>query len=368
MLKHETKSPRGILYVDDEDKSLKYFQKAYATKFEVFTAMSPAEGMEILRREAGKIVVVVSDQRMPETSGAQFLGAVREEFPRIIRILTTAYADLSSTISAVNVAYIYQYVVKPWDVDVLELVLERALDYSRILSERNELLAVKLSTLQRILCSDRVKWLLLHARVLPGPDRATFSRSLVSLIKALPENLNPVTATEDPAHRRFEIGGLIRDEFDNATRILDLLAAPSGASPVVLPAALVAGLGTDPGTTPALQRLLGAMLAGPGVTAESLSVEMETPADFRVSVRATSGRQALAVESRLFGLLTERESPELGVILLHTLQAFASAGATLRLAVGPDEFTFAPGAESDSAVEAIDALYEKFSAADISRL
>ncbi len=58
---------------------------------------------------------MISDQRLPEMLGAEVLGIVREEFPSIVRIITTAYSDLESAIQAVNKGYIYQYVVKPWE-------------------------------------------------------------------------------------------------------------------------------------------------------------------------------------------------------------------------------------------------------------
>src|SRR5882757_9521456 len=142
MLTHDSNPTCGILYIDDEEKALKYFRMAFSGKFKVFTASSGKEGIELLRREAKHIGIVLSDQRMPEMLGAEILGIVREEFPTIVRVLTTAYSDLESAIQAVNKGHIYQYVVKPWEIPDLGMVLQRAADYHQVLAERNELLAL----------------------------------------------------------------------------------------------------------------------------------------------------------------------------------------------------------------------------------
>lgn len=347
----------GVLYVDDEEKALKYFRMAFSEKFEIFTATSAAEGLEILVRESAKIGIVLSDQRMPTTVGAEFLGVVREQYPRIVRILTTAFSDLKSAIAAVNRGHIYQYVVKPWEIADLGMVLQRAADYHRVLSERDALLAVKLTTLQRILCSDRVKWLLLRARSLEVAERSAFLRALAALIKALPEDLDPVPAWDGAALRHFEIGALIRAEYANATRSLDQLAAFSSGGGAGIPESLSAPLAVHP--------LLDALLATPGVSADSLSVESNGAA---VRVRVSpNGAPPSALRSSLFGLLVERETSAPGVALLATLGHLARSGGSLVLTIGGEEFQFGPAA-SDSADEIIDSLYEKFAAADISRL
>ena len=107
-----------ILVVDDEPSiitSLRRLLKHYG--MEVFTANSGREGLELLERE--QIDVVVSDMKMPEMDGAQFLEKVFARWPEIKRILLTGYADISSTIAAVNRGKIWRYIAKPWDDDDL---------------------------------------------------------------------------------------------------------------------------------------------------------------------------------------------------------------------------------------------------------
>lgn len=85
---------KAILLVDDEVKALKYFAKALGGRFSVLSASSAREALEIM--EQREIGVIVTDQRMPESSGVELLGVVRDRFPHTARILTTAYSDRSS--------------------------------------------------------------------------------------------------------------------------------------------------------------------------------------------------------------------------------------------------------------------------------
>jgi len=146
----------AILYVDDEEKSLKYFTKAFGETFRVFTAPNAAEGYRLLVDHQDEIGVVMSDQRMPGEQGVQFLERSRRLQPRIIRILATAFADLDAAIAAVNAGAIYKYITKPWEVANLEATLKRGLEFFLLQIERDLLLREKLLNLHRILIADRV--------------------------------------------------------------------------------------------------------------------------------------------------------------------------------------------------------------------
>ena len=91
----------AILYVDDEDKSLKYFALAFADRFRILTAPNAAEGFALLQQHKDEIAVLMTDQRMPGEKGVQLLERSRHLNPRIIRILATAYSDLEAAIQAV---------------------------------------------------------------------------------------------------------------------------------------------------------------------------------------------------------------------------------------------------------------------------
>ena len=146
----------GILYVDDEEMSLKYFSRAFGTKFRVLIAANASEGYRLLEQHRNEIGLLMTDQRMPGEKGVQFLERARQLHPRAIRILTTAYSDLDVAIEAVNSGAIYKYVTKPWDIPQLEVTLQRALEFFIVQRERDLLLKEKLSALQRMMITDRV--------------------------------------------------------------------------------------------------------------------------------------------------------------------------------------------------------------------
>ncbi len=146
----------AILYVDDEEKSLKYFAKAFGGTFRIFTAQNAADGYQILADHQDEIGLIMSDQRMPGEQGVQFLERARKLQPRIIRLLATAFTDLDAAIAAVNNGAIYKYITKPWDIPNLEATLKRGLEFFMLQIERDLLLREKLSSLHRVLIADRI--------------------------------------------------------------------------------------------------------------------------------------------------------------------------------------------------------------------
>jgi two-component system probable response regulator PhcQ len=148
-----------VLYVDDEENSLDSLKIALDDTFDIITATGAAEGYRILQEQGSDIGVLMTDQRMPGESGTQFLEKARALHPGIMRILVTAYSDISAAIDAVNAGAIYKYVSKPWDVRDLEITLKRALEYFQLLRERDELLRDKLSVTYSMVIADRIMML-----------------------------------------------------------------------------------------------------------------------------------------------------------------------------------------------------------------
>jgi two-component system probable response regulator PhcQ len=145
-----------VLYVDDEEKSLKYFRQTFGDKFPILTAPNAEEGLRVLRENLDKTAVLLTDQRMPGEKGIQFLEKVRQMNPRILRILVTAYSDLETAIEAVNTGAIYKYVTKPWDIPQLENTLRRGIEFFIVQSERDQLLREKMSVLHNTMMTDRI--------------------------------------------------------------------------------------------------------------------------------------------------------------------------------------------------------------------
>lgn len=130
--------PGRVLVVDDEPSILSSLRRLLRkTGMEVFLANSGREGLELLEREP--IDVVVSDMRMPEMDGAQFLEQVFARWPETKRILLTGYADVGSTIAAVNRGKIWRYIAKPWNDDDLMLTIQQALGHHHLMRENARL-------------------------------------------------------------------------------------------------------------------------------------------------------------------------------------------------------------------------------------
>jgi excisionase family DNA binding protein len=115
-----------ILYVDDEEKSLVNFSRAFRNKFNILSAASASEGYRLLQKHRDEIALLMTDQRMPGEKGVDFLKRARQLQPKAVCILTTAYSDFDVAIEAVNSGAISKLVTKPWDIPQLEMILREA--------------------------------------------------------------------------------------------------------------------------------------------------------------------------------------------------------------------------------------------------
>jgi signal transduction histidine kinase len=115
-----------VLYVDDDESNLFVFEAGCANDFDVRTAKSAEVALAIMRQE--DFCVLLTDQRMPGTTGVELAAAARDEFPDTIRMLVTAYADLDSAIDAINWGQVHRYLRKPWDIRELRATLNEACD------------------------------------------------------------------------------------------------------------------------------------------------------------------------------------------------------------------------------------------------
>ena len=153
----------SVLYVDDEPQALKYFVRGFSDDFRVETAASAAEAWQMIEDDGGRYGVLITDQRMPGTSGTDLLQQVRHGHPRIVRILVTGYSDLEAAIQAVNLGGAFRYITKPWDSREFRGVLLRAMEFHIMQRDRDRLLREKLHVLQRISLMDRARGLSVFA-------------------------------------------------------------------------------------------------------------------------------------------------------------------------------------------------------------
>ncbi|NHA07262.1 response regulator [Mucilaginibacter sp. HC2] len=127
----------GVLYVDDEINNLNSFKAAFRRDFNIYTASSAAEGRRIL--DGNEIGVIITDQRMPVTTGIEFLESVLQTNPDTIRILLTGFSDINAVIDAINRGQVYKYLVKPWQNDELRIHIQNAIEIYNLRKENKEL-------------------------------------------------------------------------------------------------------------------------------------------------------------------------------------------------------------------------------------
>jgi signal transduction histidine kinase len=129
-----------ILCVDDEIDNVQALERIFRANYTVLKATSGREALQVLDQHPGPVALIITDQRMPEMTGVEFLSRTIEKFPDTIRILLTGYTDIESVVSAVNTGQISRYLTKPWDPVDLQATVHQAVErfvLSRELREKN---------------------------------------------------------------------------------------------------------------------------------------------------------------------------------------------------------------------------------------
>jgi two-component system response regulator PhcR len=117
----------SVVYVDDEELARKYFARAAGSDYEVLLASGADDAMSILRREGARVAVLVTDFRMPDRHGDDLMRQVSEEYPHIVRILVTAYAENHALLEAVTSGGVFRILEKPLGVAIVREVLASAI-------------------------------------------------------------------------------------------------------------------------------------------------------------------------------------------------------------------------------------------------
>ena len=142
----------SVLYVDDEENNLISFKATFRLKYKIYTALSGADAMQIIAQHP--IDIIITDQRMPQMTGVEFLEEVIKVNPDPMRILLTGYADMSAVVDAVNKGKIFHYLSKPWSEEELDETIQRAYE---IFAERKK---IKESFSQLEITNEQLEFLL----------------------------------------------------------------------------------------------------------------------------------------------------------------------------------------------------------------
>ncbi|MBS9522884.1 response regulator [Litoribacter ruber] len=113
-----------VLYVDDEVNNLQAFKATFRRNYQIFIAESAEEARKILENQT--VEIIITDQRMPNETGVEFLESIIPDYPDPMRILLTGYTDIQAVIDAINKGQVYHYLTKPWDEDYMRTVVKNA--------------------------------------------------------------------------------------------------------------------------------------------------------------------------------------------------------------------------------------------------
>ncbi len=129
-----------LLLVDDESNILRALTRMLRRDgYKILTASSGKEGLEVVN-DNPDIKVIISDQRMPEMSGTEFLSQVKEISPSIIRIILSGFSDLNTITEAINKGEIFRFISKPWDDDILRENVKDAFRHYQLYTLNEEFL------------------------------------------------------------------------------------------------------------------------------------------------------------------------------------------------------------------------------------
>jgi two-component system, response regulator PhcR len=196
--------PFSILFVDDEEMSRNHFARAIRADYRVYVAQSADEAMTVLNQYGADIAVLVTDFRMPGRDGDDLLRQVAHEYPQIVRILVTAYADKDMLLQTVNNGDVFRVLEKPLRTEKVREVLQLAI--ARY-TERE-------TSQQRLLAMDETLAFLAHELNTPLATISLFAQSVEA----------NVGEQYDPARQR-EIGHAATSMLNNAQYCITLISS-----------------------------------------------------------------------------------------------------------------------------------------------
>lgn len=255
-LKHQAASTT-ILYVDDEEMAQKYFARLLGTDYEVLTASDVDTALGVLLDTTKQVDIVVTDYRMPGRDGGDLLRQIELEFPHVIRILLTAYANRDVLLNTVNSGEVFRILEKPLDMGEISHTLQLAC----------ELLQQRRAKQQKLKAVDETLDFLVHELNTPLATITNFSRAIQRRIADAGLSLQQHT----------EIGKAAQAIDDNARYSFALLS--SFAESVKGAGGLTAHSASDT----AQQMILSLLASYPLTPIQRDMIQIDIREDFRIT-------------------------------------------------------------------------------------
>lgn len=221
----DNKEAVSILLVDDEDIIIKSLTRLLEKQYKVLSALNGQKALEILNTKGVEIGVIITDQRMPEMTGVDFLKESLSIIPNAIRIILTGYTDLNDIVKAINDARIYKFLLKPIDPSQFLLEIKRGVElYEKESQNRKEISSL---TIKNELLEIKIKDLNKNGQ----ENFLTYEEMRKSLVEtplhyfdAISENLSNIKDTDEFIRRKAKILRLAKDgkSFINFSKDLSL--------------------------------------------------------------------------------------------------------------------------------------------------
>ena len=128
----------NLLIVDDEVEITKSIARQFRRKYNVYSATSATNAISIMEKE--HIQVILSDQRMPEMTGVDFFGAIKDKYPDALKLLLTGYSDIEAVIGAINEGQVFRYITKPWNPEELDSIVNEAFEKYELITNNRRLM------------------------------------------------------------------------------------------------------------------------------------------------------------------------------------------------------------------------------------
>lgn len=186
--------PRSILLVDDDFGNLALLEEYLSDDYQVITAMSGMEAMQIL--QAKEFDIIITDQRMPQMSGVELLEHARKMYPDTIRMILSAYSDANAMLAAINQGHVYRFLLKPWEHTDLAQAIHQGLDYRDTL-RANRRLASKLRRRNREIENSQEQLEAAEEQLVRAAKLATIGQITSGVMNQLERHREDVAAIEE---------------------------------------------------------------------------------------------------------------------------------------------------------------------------
>ncbi len=148
-----TKKKYELLLVDDELANLQKLQRTFAGQYNVHLAQSGEDALQILHN--APIDAIITDQKMPNMTGIEFLELSQKAYPNLVRIVLTGFTEVEDLIAAINTGKVHKYITKPWEPESLRSAVQDALERMELVRE-NERLARELQSANERLQAENI--------------------------------------------------------------------------------------------------------------------------------------------------------------------------------------------------------------------